>query len=361
MVSIEGIREALSCTVLCLVYGDSDYGGSTRIVDCETTEGCVYTNGDVHIANSLWLGGCSIGQGPIGCDIPIIRVAGNLHVVNSVFSDMIAGLGVIELYCPYNEVASPSARILSSTFINTTGGLFVGECGEAEIGNTVFAGTAMQGGGRSGGYCSRIPGYETDIRLHGPAVSLGGNYLENGTYRTNFIAHPTDTIGSDGNLLDARLEPVPPFRPLADSPLRDAGIIGMLDPTDRIFDAWGAPRIQNGVIDIGATEVGDEPPMCGGDRHSADTLWSQTVSLAELMRVIQFFNVGVFSCDETSEDGYTPGVGATDCCTHNSDYNPQDWRVDLSELLRLVQLFNVGTFRPCETGEDGFCIETADQ
>ncbi len=73
--------------------------------------------------------------------------------------------------------------------------------------------------------------------------------------------------------------------------------------------------------------------------------------------MIQFFNVGGFSCSTGTEDGYQPGAGATDCCPHDSDYAPQDFVVSLSELLRLIQFFNVNGyfFCPDQNTEDGYC------
>jgi hypothetical protein len=79
--------------------------------------------------------------------------------------------------------------------------------------------------------------------------------------------------------------------------------------------------------------------------------------------VIQFFNSGGFSCSATpTEDGYQPGNGGTqDCSPHSSDYNPDgpDWQINLTELLRLIQFFNIGGYNACPDAnpptEDGFC------
>lgn len=91
--------------------------------------------------------------------------------------------------------------------------------------------------------------------------------------------------------------------------------------------------------------------------HAADVNEDSAVSLSELLRVIQLYNLDVFHCEESGEDGYAPGVGDTSCPPHNSDYNPQDWSVSLSELLRLIQFYNSleRKFHACDTGEDGFC------
>ncbi len=100
-------------------------------------------------------------------------------------------------------------------------------------------------------------------------------------------------------------------------------------------------------------ERGKRPP------HSADQDGNWQISLRELLRVIQFFNMQGYHCalpGEESEDGYIPGFdGDKSCRAHASDYNPQDWRIGLSEVLRLIQFFNMGGYHPCPDGEDGYC------
>ncbi|MBP8129971.1 MAG: hypothetical protein KA184_10385, partial [Candidatus Hydrogenedentes bacterium] len=61
--------------------------------------------------------------------------------------------------------------------------------------------------------------------------------------------------------------------------------------------------------------------------HTADQDHDRHIGLSELLRVIQFYNSGVFHCDAGAEDGYAPGPGPSDCAAHASDYNAQDWRV----------------------------------
>ncbi|MCA1900928.1 MAG: PASTA domain-containing protein, partial [Candidatus Hydrogenedens sp.] len=92
--------------------------------------------------------------------------------------------------------------------------------------------------------------------------------------------------------------------------------------------------------------------------HSADSDGDGKVSLSELLRVIQFFNIQGYHCEEGTEDGYAPYFdGDHTCQPHASDYNPQDWQINLGELLRLVQIFNIGHYYPCPgNSEDGFCF-----
>jgi len=80
------------------------------------------------------------------------------------------------------------------------------------------------------------------------------------------------------------------------------------------------------------------------------------ITLSDLLRVIQFFNSGGYRCQSDTEDGYAPGWGDIyTCFPLDSDYNPQDWSISLSELLRLIQFFNSGGYHSCEGSEDGFC------
>jgi hypothetical protein len=94
--------------------------------------------------------------------------------------------------------------------------------------------------------------------------------------------------------------------------------------------------------------------------HSADTSENGRISLNELLRVAQFFNSDGYSCASGTEDGYAPGLGASDCTPHDSDYHPQDWQINLTELLRAVQLFTFGRYQTEIYGEDGFapCTDT---
>ncbi len=96
--------------------------------------------------------------------------------------------------------------------------------------------------------------------------------------------------------------------------------------------------------------------FCGtaSAQHTADQNSDFSISLSELLRVIQFFNSAGFHCDEAGEDGYAPGGGDTACAPHDSDYSPQDWEVSLSELLRLIQFFNIGEYHCDALGEDGY-------
>lgn len=91
--------------------------------------------------------------------------------------------------------------------------------------------------------------------------------------------------------------------------------------------------------------------------HTGDQNADNLISLSELLRIIQFYNMNALHCQDGTEDGFAPGLGSTSCTPHNSDYNPQDWRISLSELLRLIQFFNSNGYHHCpgDPTEDGFC------
>ena len=83
---------------------------------------------------------------------------------------------------------------------------------------------------------------------------------------------------------------------------------------------------------------------------------NSVISLSELLRAVQFFNIGGYQCaNRETEDGYITGTGDTDCTAHTLDYNPQDWQISMLELLRFIQFYNSGGYHACEGTEDGFC------
>jgi hypothetical protein len=99
--------------------------------------------------------------------------------------------------------------------------------------------------------------------------------------------------------------------------------------------------------------------------YTADQNNDGVIGLTELLRVIQFFNIRGFHCvtpPATSEDGFLPGAGSDQTCApHACDYTPQDWQISLTELLRLIQFFNIRAYHPCPSlgTEDGFCPGSA--
>lgn len=91
-----------------------------------------------------------------------------------------------------------------------------------------------------------------------------------------------------------------------------------------------------------------------GRFHSADTNKNRSMDLGEVLRMVQFYNVGGFHCEAGTEDGFAPGVGDQSCTHHDSDYTAQDWKINFSEIIRMVQFYNVGGYAENAAGEDGF-------
>lgn len=91
------------------------------------------------------------------------------------------------------------------------------------------------------------------------------------------------------------------------------------------------------------------------NHHSADVDENLIINLGELLRGIQLFNAGQYHCDASTEDGYAIGQGPQDCVPHSSDFQgTPNWRITLTELLRLIQLFNLNGYVPSITTEDGY-------
>ncbi len=115
---------------------------------------------------------------------------------------------------------------------------------------------------------------------------------------------------------------------------------------------------------LAGTDPADPDSVGGGEGegegeggfHSADTNEDNTISLSELLRVIQFYNSSGFGCMTGTEDGFVPQGTDDSCDSHFSDYAPQDWAINTSELLRAIQLFNVGSYELCSGSEDGVCL-----
>jgi len=92
--------------------------------------------------------------------------------------------------------------------------------------------------------------------------------------------------------------------------------------------------------------------------HSADYSPADfRIALSELLRIVQFYNVGDYHCNAAGEDGYAAGAGDKSCSPHSADYNPQDWNISLRELLRVIQFYNSSAYHADTNSEDGFAPE----
>ena len=108
-----------------------------------------------------------------------------------------------------------------------------------------------------------------------------------------------------------------------------------------------------GVIE-GVVEGEGEP----GVAHSADQDSDQQISLTELLRLVQLYNLVNFGCDVNGEDGFAALSADQTCPPHASDYDPQNWRISLNELIRLIQFYNADGYASCQSGEDDYCPVT---
>jgi len=124
-------------------------------------------------------------------------------------------------------------------------------------------------------------------------------------------------------------------------------------PTDGEIPAEGEGEPTDGEASEGEGDLDGEEEV---PTHSADYNGDGRIDLAEILRCIQLYNFGTgFGCG-TDEDGF--GLSAADresCLQHALDYLEPHWVLTLSELLRGVQLYNLGDIVPCDTAEDGFC------
>jgi hypothetical protein len=128
------------------------------------------------------------------------------------------------------------------------------------------------------------------------------------------------------------------------------------DEQVELFDV--DPGVNSVTIRLGAAPgegEGEDPvPFI----HTGDTTGDGEFNLSELLRVVQLYNAGVFSCG-TGEDGFQVGqAGGQTCQSHGADYSggTPNWRLTLTELLRIVQFFNLQGYYRCQTAsEDGYC------
>lgn len=110
-----------------------------------------------------------------------------------------------------------------------------------------------------------------------------------------------------------------------------------------------------GPLSALALGAGSRDDFC----HSADVNRDWTLSLSELLRVIQFYTLLEIECASDTEDGYRPAAWGEQvtCLAHNGDTN-SDWSFSLNELLRMIQHYNSDNsayhLATGEATEDGF-------
>ncbi len=141
------------------------------------------------------------------------------------------------------------------------------------------------------------------------------------------------------------------FRLQQASPCIDAGT----DVDAPETDCLGGFRPYGAGVDMGAYE--SLPQL-----HNGDSDGDGRFGLTELLRVIQLYNSNGYHCaqgGDSSEDGYMPRSGDTNCRSHMADYKDgADWYIELSELLRIIQFFNAGGYHKCDdaASDEGYCV-----
>lgn len=119
------------------------------------------------------------------------------------------------------------------------------------------------------------------------------------------------------------------------------------------YDESGEPI--HGPVTATAIGEGWSDEVC----HSGDYDRDWTFSLSELLRIVQFFNVGHFACADETEDGFRPGISiALNACPPHAGDVDADWAFELNELLRIIQFYNSqnGAYQYAEDAatEDGY-------
>lgn len=167
--------------------------------------------------------------------------------------------------------------------------------------------------------------------------TLSVNTLGPGAVRV-LVAGINQTAIAGGDVLDISVQVNSGATGITDISL--SGVV-LADPTGHSVPVTTA----NGTI---TAEVVVQRP------HSADSNRDFKISLSELLRVVQFYNIKAMHCDGVSEDGFAPGPGDQTCTPYDGDYNPRDWKVALSELIRIIQFYNAAGYSQNAAGEDGF-------
>lgn len=105
--------------------------------------------------------------------------------------------------------------------------------------------------------------------------------------------------------------------------------------------------------------------------HDADTDGDRSINLSELLRVIELYNTrfgttrtGRYQVQSGTTDGFSPDATtneATPISRHHTGDFDRDGTISLSELLRVIELYNTrsgttrtGAYRPSEGTTDGF-------
>jgi len=188
----------------------------------------------------------------------------------------------------------------------------------------------------------------------------------NGQFGDNF-AWTQSVVRSGGSVTVGESEASPAAAALAQFPALDTGD-GTIGPEEALLAGIDAGLFEALDADeSGTLSVHELIEGAGADApiHRADSNADGSLGLAELLRVIQLYNAGGYKCDSQGEDGYRldddKDLKALDpaCLAHSADYlGGGSGAIELSELLRQIQFYNVGGYAFCKgTTEDNFCPE----
>lgn len=112
------------------------------------------------------------------------------------------------------------------------------------------------------------------------------------------------------------------------------------------FELTGAGKFWNRKIIVNYMDQGPA---------TADTDKDWSISLSELLLGIQLYQSSGYHCAPEIPEGFAPDPGENyDCIPYSADYAPQDWVITVSELLRLIQFYNIGGYYRSFEMEDGF-------
>lgn len=201
------------------------------------------------------------------------------------------------------------------------------------------------------------------------AVAMGGQvdftpYLKQSYFAASvFVAVTNDSNG--GPLFNARVQLSPGAWPEVSANEDGVYTLALVTPGQYTIHAEAPgyyPKDTVLLVDnpVEQATLSLQPDGTGGAQvpsvHNGDTNGNAKLDLSEILRGIQFYNAAGLRCMAGTEDGYAPGKGDTSTCPpHVGDYNPINWSLSLSEVLRLVQIYNLEHYQRCDDGEDGYC------